>query len=162
MAIIFLFLNQNICCGYSKEPSQREGSFEHPKHMLNILDKLIFTILRCIFLLFTFSDLYSIYLKTIDNHPCSYLYHSLIINDHTCTLKCSCRFYKFVCQKYCFESCWKLQSCVGFQAFLPCFRQLDLQIKFVYQILEIQFLKKMSVFYENSVNPDHLASDEAS
>ena len=24
---IFLFLNQNICCGYSKEPSQ----FEHPK-----------------------------------------------------------------------------------------------------------------------------------
>ena len=32
--IIFLFLNQYICCGYSKEPSQWEGSFEHPKHML--------------------------------------------------------------------------------------------------------------------------------
>ena len=31
----FLFLNQNICCGYSKEISQREGSFEHPKHILN-------------------------------------------------------------------------------------------------------------------------------
>ena len=29
----FLFLNQNICCGYSKEPSQWDGSFEHPKHM---------------------------------------------------------------------------------------------------------------------------------
>ena len=26
-----LFLIQNICCGYSKEPSQRDGSFEHPK-----------------------------------------------------------------------------------------------------------------------------------
>ena len=23
---------QNICCGYSKEPSQRDGSFGHPKH----------------------------------------------------------------------------------------------------------------------------------
>ena len=29
--LIFLFLNQNICCGYSKEPSQWDGSFEHPK-----------------------------------------------------------------------------------------------------------------------------------
>ena len=33
----FLFLNQNICCGYSKEPSQRGGSFEHPKHMFKLL-----------------------------------------------------------------------------------------------------------------------------
>ena len=32
--IVFLFPNQNICCGYSIEPSQRDGSFEHPKHML--------------------------------------------------------------------------------------------------------------------------------
>ena len=31
----FLFLNQNIFCGYSKEPSQWDGSFEHPKHMSN-------------------------------------------------------------------------------------------------------------------------------
>ena len=31
---IFLFLNQNICCGYSKEPSQLDGSFEHPKHFV--------------------------------------------------------------------------------------------------------------------------------
>ena len=30
---IFLFLNQNICCGYSKEPSRWDGSLEHPKHM---------------------------------------------------------------------------------------------------------------------------------
>ena len=44
--IIFLFLNQNICCGYSKEPSEPDGPFEHPKHMLKIMNKKIFTILR--------------------------------------------------------------------------------------------------------------------
>ena len=42
--IIFLFLNQNICCGYSKEPSletvlSRDGSFEHPKHMFKLMGK---------------------------------------------------------------------------------------------------------------------------
>ena len=44
--LIFLFLNQNICRGYSKEPSQWDGSFEHPKHMLKIMGKDIFTILH--------------------------------------------------------------------------------------------------------------------
>ena len=43
--LIFLFLNQNICCGYSKEPSQWDGSFEHPKHKLKLMGKKIFTIL---------------------------------------------------------------------------------------------------------------------
>ena len=43
--LLFLFLNQNICCGYSKEPSHRDGSFEHPKHMFNLMDKKIITIL---------------------------------------------------------------------------------------------------------------------
>ena len=47
---IFLFLNQNICCAYSKEPSQWDGSFEHPKHMLKLMGKKIFTILPWIFL----------------------------------------------------------------------------------------------------------------
>ena len=42
--LIFLFLNQNICCGYSNEPSQSDGSFEHPKHMLKLMGKKIFTI----------------------------------------------------------------------------------------------------------------------
>ena len=28
--LIFLLLNQSIFCGYSKEPSQWDGSFEHP------------------------------------------------------------------------------------------------------------------------------------
>ena len=55
---IFLFINQNICCGYSKEPSQWDGSFEHLKPMLRLTDKKIFTILRrnqCLsrFMLFT-------------------------------------------------------------------------------------------------------------
>ena len=42
--IIFLFLNQNICCGYSKEPSRWDGSFEHQKHMLKLLGKKILQI----------------------------------------------------------------------------------------------------------------------
>ena len=41
--LIFLFLIQNICCGYSKEPSQWDGSFEHPKHMIKLMGKKIFT-----------------------------------------------------------------------------------------------------------------------
>ena len=32
--LIFLFLNQNMCCGYSKEQSQWDGSFEHLKHIM--------------------------------------------------------------------------------------------------------------------------------
>ena len=36
-----LFLNKNICCGYSKEPSQWDGAFEHPKHMFKLVGKKI-------------------------------------------------------------------------------------------------------------------------
>ena len=32
-----MFFNQNICCGCSKEPSQWDGSFEHPKHMFEFM-----------------------------------------------------------------------------------------------------------------------------
>ena len=28
--LFFLFLNQNVCCRYSKEPTQCDSSFEHP------------------------------------------------------------------------------------------------------------------------------------
>ena len=49
--ITFLFLNQNICYGYSKEPSQWDGSFEHLTHMLKLLGKKMFTILYSKFLL---------------------------------------------------------------------------------------------------------------
>ena len=41
----FLISILNICCGYSKEPSQWDGSFEHPKQMLKLMSKKIFTIL---------------------------------------------------------------------------------------------------------------------
>ena len=41
-----LFRIQNICCGYSKEPSQWDGSFEHPKHMLKLMVKKLNKILR--------------------------------------------------------------------------------------------------------------------
>ena len=44
--LFFVFLEQNICCGNSKEPSQRDGSFEHPKYMFNLMCKKIITILR--------------------------------------------------------------------------------------------------------------------
>ena len=37
--LIVLYLNQNICCGY-------ECSFEHPKHILKLIGKKIFTVLR--------------------------------------------------------------------------------------------------------------------
>ena len=39
--LFFLFLNQNIYCGYSKEPSHWDCSFEHPKHMFQLMDKKI-------------------------------------------------------------------------------------------------------------------------
>ena len=35
-----VFLNFNICCGRSKEPSLWDGSFEHPKHMLITSDQV--------------------------------------------------------------------------------------------------------------------------
>ena len=43
--LFFLFLHQNICCGYSKELSQWDSSFEHPKHMFKLMGKEIYTIL---------------------------------------------------------------------------------------------------------------------
>ena len=36
----------SICCEYSKEPSKWDGSFEHQKHMLKLMGKIILTILR--------------------------------------------------------------------------------------------------------------------
>ena len=43
--LMILFINKNICCGYSKESSQRDGSFEQTKQMLKLIDKKILTIL---------------------------------------------------------------------------------------------------------------------
>ena len=44
--LTFLILKQNICCGYSKELSILEGSFEHPKYLLKLMGKKIFAILH--------------------------------------------------------------------------------------------------------------------
>ena len=49
--IFFLFPNQNISCGYSKEPSQSDGSFEHPKHKFKMLGKKLMSIKRLMSLL---------------------------------------------------------------------------------------------------------------
>ena len=38
-------------CGYSKEPSRWQGSFEHPKHMFKLMDMKIIAILRKLFFL---------------------------------------------------------------------------------------------------------------
>ena len=36
-----LFLIQNICYGYLKELSHRDGAFEHQKHMFKLMGKQI-------------------------------------------------------------------------------------------------------------------------
>ena len=41
----FIFFNQNICW-YTKEPSHWDGSFEHPKQMLKLMNKEMFMILN--------------------------------------------------------------------------------------------------------------------
>ena len=43
--LFFLFINQNISCGYSNEQSKWDGSFEHPKHMFKFMGKEINAIL---------------------------------------------------------------------------------------------------------------------
>ena len=58
--VIFLFLSKGICYGCSKEPSQWDGSFEHPQYILRLIDKKIFGILcsniclRVFFVVFVF------------------------------------------------------------------------------------------------------------
>ena len=43
--IIFLILNQNICCDYSKGPSQQDSSLEHPKYMFKLMGKKLLVII---------------------------------------------------------------------------------------------------------------------
>ena len=49
--LFFLFVNQNVCSGYSKELSRRDGSFEHPQQMFKLMDKKIIAIVCKLFLL---------------------------------------------------------------------------------------------------------------
>ena len=44
--VFVLFLNQIICCGYSKELLNCKSSFEYTKHMFQLKGKKILTILR--------------------------------------------------------------------------------------------------------------------
>ena len=46
---MILILNQNICCGYSKEPSQQDSYFEQPKHTFKLAGKTINKILHYFF-----------------------------------------------------------------------------------------------------------------
>ena len=41
-----LFLIKDVCCGYSKETSQGDGSFETSKHMFKLMGKKIIKILQ--------------------------------------------------------------------------------------------------------------------
>ena len=45
LKIIFAYFNQNICCGCSKQPFQRDGCYEHQRHMMILMGKTIVTIL---------------------------------------------------------------------------------------------------------------------
>ena len=40
-----LYLDKDLCCGYSKESSQLDGSFEHPTQIIKLMDNIISTIL---------------------------------------------------------------------------------------------------------------------
>ena len=67
--LFFLFLNQNICCGCSKEPSHWDGSFEQPKQMLKLIDKKILAILRRKFVpIWTYDFVLRIYAAYIPVH----------------------------------------------------------------------------------------------
>ena len=60
--LFFLFLDQNICCGYSKEPSHWDGSFEHPKHMFKLMGKRIITIICSKYFLISTNDCYTTFI----------------------------------------------------------------------------------------------------
>ena len=44
--LIFFISKGNISCGFPKDPSQEDDSFEHQKQMFGLIDKKIFTVLR--------------------------------------------------------------------------------------------------------------------
>ena len=55
----FFFLNQNICCGYSKEQSHRLDEtvlLSTQKNMLKLMDKKTIAILRYFFLNWPYAD----------------------------------------------------------------------------------------------------------
>ena len=75
--IIFLFRNQNICCGYLKEP------FEHPKYMLKMIGKKIVAILCSIFFFF-FLILNFFFIFVF------FLYSKFLLTQHICQTQNFC------------------------------------------------------------------------
>ena len=76
--LFFLFLNPNICCGYLKEPSQWDGSFEHPKHMFKLKGEEINTIFGAqMILIWTYGTLISL----VSGHMFDHSAH-IVLNEH--------------------------------------------------------------------------------
>ena len=75
--LYFFFLNQNICCGCSKEPFQWDRSFEHPKHMFKLINKkiIIFLYWKIAYLSLWYWLLFSTY-QTSNNDGNSGVYSS--------------------------------------------------------------------------------------
>ena len=44
--LYFLISQVNICCGFSKEPFQEDGSFKHPTQMFGRINMEVFTIIH--------------------------------------------------------------------------------------------------------------------
>ena len=40
--IFFLIFTQNVCCGSSKEPYQRDGSLKHTEHTFKLMGENIY------------------------------------------------------------------------------------------------------------------------
>ena len=78
------FLTQNIHCGYSKEPSQWDGSVEHPKHVFKLIGKEIITVLHSLnFLIWAYVLVYKKYMYWwIKRHRPNYDLKLLSQNGH--------------------------------------------------------------------------------
>ena len=84
---LFLFLNQNICCGYSKELSRWDGSFsEHPKHMFKHVDKKMIAILSSKILLNLGVHTHVFYSNSIICHSIMHICINYIISMKMVTL----------------------------------------------------------------------------
>ena len=81
--LFFLLLNQYICCGYSKETSQSDGSFEHPKHMLKLMGKEINAILGAQTILIWTHGLFMI--SSLHIKESNYKYKFLFLNQNMWT-----------------------------------------------------------------------------
>ena len=103
--LFFLFLNQNICCGYSKELSQWDSSFEHPKRTFKLMGLEINAILGA---------------KTI----LIWTY----VHEHLCKI-----LYVFLCYRPIHPYCWPTlaRSLEKNQMMLPTQRESNLGLEYI-------------------------------